>query len=202
MARIQATCGHDSTLCSERQRQLESLFPTRVDVTVTRTGEPMTLVLTAYEATKWRLKIAPGVIIKKIILNGNHEQSLRRNDALKDVLVESGSYHSGDPHSFYFYGDDRDAPIGYVEPRDILGEPSPCIEDSSAGWGYESSFANTLRQLKRRRLVPTSIQAQPPSMRLREFHISNESAPTAVEKIRFVGRCYRNPDGTITEGHL
>ena len=39
-----------------------------VDVTVARTGVPITLVLSSYEPTHWRLNVAPGVQLQRVIL--------------------------------------------------------------------------------------------------------------------------------------
>lgn len=191
-----ARCHEDLDRCARDYERLNTQFPTRVDVNVTRTGKPLTLVLSAYEATKWRIKMAKGVKIKRIILSGYQPQSLRKNDSLRGVRVEKTAYESGDADFFSFYGDDREVPVG-VSTDDSL----PCTRDSRVADGYASDFANTVRQLKRRKLVPTTIQSHPDDEPRANFEISNATNVTEAQKIRRSGLCYQNPDGTLSPGH-
>jgi hypothetical protein len=54
---------------------------------------PLTLVLSSYEPTLWKLDIAPGVNIREIILNGYNEQEISGASGIT-VTDRSGSGHS------------------------------------------------------------------------------------------------------------
>ncbi|MGB3405264.1 MAG: hypothetical protein WBA77_21450 [Microcoleaceae cyanobacterium] len=59
------------------------------EVKITRQDKPIVLALSSYEPVKWQLKIAPGVQIEKIILNGYHDQQI---SGISGVPVEEYSY--------------------------------------------------------------------------------------------------------------
>ena len=64
-------------------------------VNITRQNKPMILVLSAYEPVKWELKLAPGVQIEKIILNGYHDQQVA---GVSGIPVEEYSYQDTGNH--------------------------------------------------------------------------------------------------------
>jgi hypothetical protein len=184
----------------KKLRELEARFPSRVDVHVTRTGAPLTLVLTAYETTKWRIKLADGVTIKKIILSGYHDQSLRKNAKLKGVKVEKLSYIAGDDDYFYFYQDDREIPVGFFDPGNLPTEQPRCVLDDLATRVYHSEFERTLKMLKKKGLIPTTVQANASETDGSRFSLSNITPASSVPKVRSASLCYRNPDGSVSPG--
>ncbi|WP_413167321.1 hypothetical protein ACL6C3_11585 [Capilliphycus salinus ALCB114379] len=58
-------------------------------VRVTRQGKPMILALSSYEPVNWKIDIAPGVKIEKIIVNGYHDQKVT---GVSGVPIEEYSY--------------------------------------------------------------------------------------------------------------
>ena len=195
-------CGTLIERCNRAEEILDQSFPGRIDVDVTRTGTPLTLILTAYDPTKWRIKVAKGVTIKRIILSGYNPQTLRKSKLLKNVRVEKESYEEGDSHFFYFYGDDREVPVGFLEyssaDQSVKCSSQADLFPGNFRYGNENQFGNTLRELKKRGLTPTSIQSQ--KSEARRFSITNETKSVEIPKLRPGGYCYQNPDGTVSEG--
>lgn len=197
-----AACKIPIENCDRAQEILDQSFPGRIDVDVTRTGTPLTLILTAYDPTKWRIKVAKGVTIKRIILSGYNPQTLRKSKLLKNVRVEKESYEEGDSHFFYFHGDDREVPVGFLE-YSSADQSWKCSSQADLfpgnfRYGKEDNFSNTLRELKKRGLTPTSIQSQ--KLEARRFSITNETKSVEIPKLRPAGYCYQNPNGTVSEG--
>lgn len=60
-----------------------------VDVDVKDTGGPVTLGLSAYDRTLWRLHLAPGVDLKRVILSGRYPQSIEGAPASTQVDLKT-----------------------------------------------------------------------------------------------------------------
>lgn len=60
-----------------------------VDVDVKDTGGPVTLGLSAYDRTLWRLHLAPGVELKRVILSGRYPQHIEGAPASTRVDVKT-----------------------------------------------------------------------------------------------------------------
>jgi hypothetical protein len=197
-----AACKIPIENCNRAQEILDQSFPGRIDVDVTRTGTPLTLILTAHDRTKWRIKAAKGVTIKRIILSGYEPQTLRKSKLLKNIRVEKASYEEGDSHAFYFNGDDREVPVGFLQysaaDQSLKCSSQVDLFPINSKIGKEDNFRNTLRELKKRGLTPTSIQSQ--KSEARRFSITNETKSVEISKLRPGGYCYQNPNGTVSEG--
>lgn len=60
-----------------------------IKVKVERQNQPMVLALSAYEPVRWNITKAPGTVIKKIIINGYHDQTIT---GISGIPVEEHSY--------------------------------------------------------------------------------------------------------------
>jgi hypothetical protein len=70
-------CGNKSPLeCHSSMSQRKSIIWGQVVVNVSITGKPIILAFSAYDKTKWIVKLKDDVLIEKVILGGYHSQSL------------------------------------------------------------------------------------------------------------------------------
>ena len=76
--------------------------PSGVSIKVTRTGAPIALLLMAYSPVAWKLEVAPGVVLEKVVAMGYHEQKLQGVPVGVDAV--SWSRENPDPRAFYYYG--------------------------------------------------------------------------------------------------
>lgn len=82
---------HEPNACAtltdpDCQRQLQHRIVHTVDLRVSDRQHPLILGLSAYDRTHWRLSMAPGVEIERIILSGRYPQSL--SGVPSEVAVE------------------------------------------------------------------------------------------------------------------
>jgi hypothetical protein len=76
--------------------------PGGVSLKITRSGPPVVLLLMAYDSVRWRLDVAPGVVLEKVVAMGYHAQRLESIPASVQTL--SWSRANPDPRIFYYYG--------------------------------------------------------------------------------------------------
>ncbi|WP_097459577.1 hypothetical protein [Mangrovitalea sediminis] len=62
-----------------------------VDVQVKDTAGPLTLGLSAYDRTLWRLHVAPGVDLKRVILSGRYPQTIEGVPATTQVDLKTSA---------------------------------------------------------------------------------------------------------------
>ncbi|MEQ8788287.1 MAG: HEAT repeat domain-containing protein [Pirellulaceae bacterium] len=77
------------------------------EVTVEFTGQPLVLALCAYEPVKWKVNVADGVDLRRVVLSGYHEQELELKGQSKDVVVTNET-SNGAKRRFYVH-DQQDA---------------------------------------------------------------------------------------------
>ena len=81
--------------------------PGGISIKVTRSG-PVVLVLMAYEPVVWRLDVASGAVVERVVTMGHHAQQLQNVPANAETI--SWSYRANrDPRNFLYYG----KPEGY-----------------------------------------------------------------------------------------
>jgi hypothetical protein len=120
----QATCPHDAGrppqhvgACAEVELHFVAQFNTAAPVTevrISRTGVNMSLVLSSYQSTQWRLLPEPGVQIEQVILNGAIRSSLIDPQLNVEVINRTGE------------GNNLTA-CAYDWPRDELGCDTPTL---------------------------------------------------------------------------
>ena len=76
--------------------------PGGVSLKITRSGPPVVVLLMAYDPVRWRLDVAPGVVLEKVVAMGYHAQRLESVPASAQTI--SWSRANPDPRIFYYYG--------------------------------------------------------------------------------------------------
>lgn len=179
--------------------RIERRFPGQMTVNVTRTGAPITLVLSAYEHTVWTVRPAAGVTIERVIMSGYHKQKVILTGSAATAKVKETHYgENAHPDHFFFLGDDT---VGPETLSTYDGETVRCPEDSEKIWfRHKSDFQKTLKALARLKLVPTSIQSSGEDL-INSFDVGPETNSTVIPVLRPSGYCYRNEDGILVPGH-
>ena len=165
--------------------KIRRAFKRSATVFVDHPGLPVTLVLTAYEPTLWKIRVAPGSTIERVILSGYHRQRVERSKDLRDTAVES--LWPREP--VYFYEDDT------LE-RYIPEGGEGCSDNPQLR--VDSSLQNFLDVLAARGLTVDSLQA-PREKGKFQFSVTAETKGNLLRRIpRDPGYCYREPDGSLT----
>lgn len=179
--------------------KIQRRFPFQATVKVSRVGVPITLVLSAYSRTEWHVKLAKGVVLKDIIMSGYNKQLLTASKDIARVPVTKSFYGSPsteDGSYFYFSGDDREKPVSMVSYAD---DTPRCEEpaDPSVSVPHTSHFQGALDYFAKAGIAPTSVQG---AYELGKIEIDNRTRGNLLSKERDIGFCYRNADGSLSEG--
>ena len=78
-----------------------------IDVRVHRAAAPMTVVLSAYSPVTWRLDVAPGARLRRIILNGYEPQRVEGAPEDAEVIDLSGQGRYLSACAYRWPGDDQ-----------------------------------------------------------------------------------------------
>jgi hypothetical protein len=169
-------------------------------VHVTRVGSPITLILSGYDSTLWRVTVAKGVKLEKIILTGYHSQRFAGDFTARKANRVFSWY--GNDRAFpplYVHEDDRETPVAMAsrnEHRQLT-----CHEPKEGGRlpRHRSILQEALDALATRGIVPDSIQGQG-SRQQDEFLVGRQTKGITLPKGRRSYLCYRNADGSLVPG--
>ncbi|MFL1485640.1 hypothetical protein [Marinobacter sp. LN3S78] len=93
---------------------------TRFDVAVNSPGQPVALMLGAYEPTVWNLGWSQGTEIVAVVVSGYHRQAIAGLEP--DVPVLNSSYDNQGSCGYFYVGKDRNAALNPLS-RKLFNQP-------------------------------------------------------------------------------
>ncbi len=179
--------------------RIQKRFPFTTTVKVSRVGVPVTLVLSGYARTEWRIEVARGVNLQRIIMSGYETQTLKKTRSIVGVPVTKSFYGAPlveDGDFFAFYGDDRERAVSFAS---FEGNVPFCAEPENESMvpPYTSQFKMALDYLGKLGLTLTSAQG---GVEVGSIQIDGNTQGIKLSKVRASGLCYRNADGSLSHG--